>query len=435
MRKKITLFFAVAVLCSAASLFANGASEKSSGAAAKGLTLTVWDFKYGEVQADGAQKPMKEIDRLFMQKYPGVTVNHVAQPGEPQYYQIIQAAAAANQGPDVAMFHPGAREYGFSDILIDLTPFIQDIKDQFTPASIKMVSIGGVIGAPIKLLPMTMQGFGFYYNKADLKKAGLDPNSPPKSSADFLAACAKLQSAGILPITVGQTYTIDFFLRTLVANEFGPNVAGLKDGSQSFKNPQFKEGVEFIKTLIDKGYMDKAGFSVPYFNDAIEKYAAGNGAIFVGLLSDVGNWKKFSDALGADDIGYFPTINLPDYNYTDQQVAQGAGIGYGVLKWSKNQQAAVDYVKFYASGEAPKIYASDTGALSPNVAASGFGGNYPVLKTIQQYLKNNLAEDYIPMFYNGYEDDANRLCDQFFVTNQISVDQFISEYQKLITKK
>jgi len=435
MMRKLTLLLSVIAMCSTLSVFANGTAEKSSGAAAKNVTLTVWDFKYGEVQTDGAQKPMKEIDQLFMQKYPGVTVHHVAQPGEPQYYQIIQAAAAANQGPDVAMFHPGAREYGFSDILVDLTPSIQDIKDQFTPASMKMVSIGGVVGAPIKLLPMTMQGFGIYYNKADFRKAGLDPATPPKTAAEFLAACEKLKAAGIVPIEVGKTYTIDFFLRTLVANEFGPNVAGLKDGTESFSNPQFKEGVQFVKSLNDKGYLNKAGFSTPYFTDAIEKYAAGGGAIFVGLLSDVGNWKKFSDSFGADNVGYFPTINFPDFRYTDQQVAQGAGIGYGVLTWSKNIPDAVNYVKFYTTGDATRIYASETGALSPNASVTGMGTNYPVLDTIQTYLKNNLAEDYIPMFYNGYEDDANRLCDQLFVTGQITVDQFVSEYQKLITAK
>ena len=75
------------------------------------VTLTVWDFKFGP---NDAQKPMQQIDALFQQKNPGVTINHVAQPGEPQYYQIIQAAATANQGPDVAMFHPGAGSTGLA---------------------------------------------------------------------------------------------------------------------------------------------------------------------------------------------------------------------------------------------------------------------------------------------------------------------------------
>ncbi len=429
MIRKSILCFALIAAWVSVGVFASGTSEQSTGK----VTPTVWDFKYGEV--DGSPVPMKKIDALFTEKYPNVTINHVAQPGEPQYYQIIQAAASANQGPDVAMFHPGAREYGFGDFLVDLTPYVQDVKSQFTPASIQMVSMNGQVGAPIKLLPMTMQGFGFYYNKDYFRKAGLDPGQPPKTAAEFLAAAQKLKDAGLVPITVGQTYTIDFILRMLVANDFGPNVAGLKNGSVKFTDPLFRENVQFVKTLVDRGYLEKEGFSRTYFMDGINKFAAGGGAMFAGLLSDVGNWKAFSDKLGAGNVGYFPTINFPDSKYTDQQVAQGAGIGYGVMTWSKNQKTAIDYVKFYTTGDGARIFASDTGALSPNTAVTGFENDYPVLKTIQQYLKSNVAEDYIPMFYNGYEDDANRLCDQLFVTGQISVDQFISEYQKLIASK
>jgi raffinose/stachyose/melibiose transport system substrate-binding protein len=407
MIRRLALCLVLAALCVTPALFASPAQEAAQGK----VTLTVWDFKYGEV--DGAQKPMQQIDALFMQKYPNVTVDHVSQPLEPQYYQIIQAAAAANQGPDIAMFHPGAREYGFGDILVDLTPYIQDVKDQFTSASIAMVSMDGKVGAPIKLLPMTMQGFGIYYN---------------------LAACEKLKAAGIVPITVGQTYTIDFLLRALVANAFGPNVAGLKDGSVKYTDPIFRESVEFVKTLYDKGYLERDGFSRPYFMDGIDKFAAGSGGMFVGLLSDVGNWKAFSDKLGPNNVGYFPTVNLPGSRYKDQQVAQGAGIGYGVMTWSKNQKIAVDFVKFYTTGEGAAIYASATGALSPNTTVGGTGGAYPALGIIQRYLKGGLALDYLPMFYNGYEDDTNRLLDRLYITGELTVDQFIAEYQKLITK-
>ena len=70
MIKRSILCLAMAALCAA------GLSAQ---------TITVWDFKYGEAQAGGAQAPMKQIDALFMQKNPGVMVNHVSQPGEPQY--------------------------------------------------------------------------------------------------------------------------------------------------------------------------------------------------------------------------------------------------------------------------------------------------------------------------------------------------------------
>jgi ABC-type glycerol-3-phosphate transport system substrate-binding protein len=420
--KKVVLAIGLVLLCASTALYAQ-----------KQVTLTVWDFKYGEVNPSGAQAPMKQNDAAFEKANPGVKINHVSQPLEPQYYQIIQSAATANEGPDIAMFHPGARVNGFADIIIDLDSYIKDVKGQFTQASIEMCSLDQKLGQPVKVLPLTMQGFGIYYNKDYFKKAGLDPDKAPKSSADFLAACEKLKAAGIVPLTSGQTYTIDFFLRCAAANTYGPNVTGLVDGSQKFDNPVFRESVEFLKTIIDKGYVEKDGFSRPYFMDGIDKFASGDGAMFVGLLSDVGNWKIFSDKLGAKNVGYFPAVNFADGKYKDQQVMQGAGIGYGVMKWSKNQKLAADYVKFVTTGEGAKTYAAATGALSPNTAAGGSDDAYPVLKVIQGYLKTG-AKDYIPLFYNGYEDDANRLCDQLFITKEINVSQFINAYQKLITK-
>jgi len=417
--RKCILGIGLALLCSTAALFAQ-----------KQVTLTVWDFKFSEVNATGAQAPMKAADAAFEKANPGVKIDHVAQPTDAtQYYQIIQSAATANDGPDVVMFHPGARVNGFADIIVDLDPYIKDVLGQFTKDSVEMCSSGG----KVKVLPLTMQGFGIYYNKAYFKKAGLNPEKAPKTAAEFLAACEKLKAAGIVPITSGQSYTIDFFLRCAVANAYGPKVAGLVDGSQKFDSPAFKEVVAFVKTLVDKGYIEKEGLSRPYFMDAIDKFAAGGGAMFVGLLSDVGNWKVFSDKLGANDVGYFPAVNFKGQAFRDQQVAQGAGIGYGVMKWSKNQKLAAAYVKFVSTGDRAKNYASVTGALSPNLAASGGAGAYPVLKSIQGYLKNS-QKDYIPLFYNGYEDDSNRLCDRVFVTGELSADQFVSEYQKLGAK-
>jgi ABC-type glycerol-3-phosphate transport system substrate-binding protein len=422
--KRSVLLVCLALLCSAAAF-----------SAPKKITLTVWDFKYGEVNAGGAQAPMKANDEAFMKANPGVTVVHVSQPLEPQYYQIIQSAATANSGPDVVMFHPGARENGFGDILVDLGPYIKDVKGQFTESSIEAVSIDGKLGNTVKLLPLTMQGFGIYYNKEFFKKAGLDPEKAPKSSAEFLAACEKLKAAGIVPISSGQTYTFDFFLRCAAANAFGPKVSGLADGSQKFTDPAFKEAVTFLKTLVDKGYVEKDGLSRPYFMDGIDKFAAGNGAIFVGLLSDVGNWKAFSDKLGAKNVGYFPAVNFAGAKYKDQQVAQGAGIGYGVMTWSKNKKLAADYVKFVTTGKGAATYAAMTGALSPNTQAGGSDASYPALTSIQQYLKTGLAKDYMPLFYNGFEDESNRLCDRLFVTGELGVDAFLAEYQKLAEKK
>ena len=87
-------------------------------------------------------------------------------------------------------------------------------------------------------MPWSGQGIHFYYNKALFKKAGLDPNTPPKTWAQFLAACATLKNAGITPITAGwkDGYYAEWWVDVLSAQYMTPAQlasAGVKPNWQS----------------------------------------------------------------------------------------------------------------------------------------------------------------------------------------------------------
>ncbi len=395
-------------------------------------TLTVWDFKFGN--NDAAAKALKDLDTRFEAAHSGVKINHVGQPGD-TYYQLIQAAAAANQGPDVAMFHADSRLEQFASLVTTLDKKVTDVKAQFTPSSLAAVSSPAKVGGELKLLPLTAQGIGIYYNKALFKKAGLNPDKAPKSSAEFLAACEKLKAAGIVPIVTGKDYTIDFLFRCLIANIVGPNTDSLATSDAVFATPQFKEAATFVKTLTDKGYIEKEGLTRPYFMEAIDKYSAGSGAIFVGLLSDVANWKTFSDGLGILNVGYFPTVNLPGAKLKDQQSTQPAGIGYGVFTWTKQEKLALDYIKFVTTGNGAGSFATASGAISPNMMIDTAKIPYPILPSVIAYLKSSSSRDYTNYGQPNYQDEVHRLYDQVYLTGSMTVDQFVKENQKVFLAK
>lgn len=398
--------------------------------AAKQITLTVWDFKYADA---GMHSVMVKIDEMFMKKYPNVKIDHVAQPND-QYYQLLRAAAQANEGPDVAMFH-GARgdTYELDQFQVKLDKYIKPWRKEIPEDSWKVASTNRDLKKGVKIIPMTSQGFGFYYNKAYFKKAGLDPNAPPKDWNSFLAACEKLKAAGIVPITGGvKDYTSIFMIRCLAANVFGKDVAGLQTGKLSFaNNAAFKKAAEMMVELKQKGYFDPNGASIPYFMDAINMYAAGKGAIFCGLLSDVANWKQFSDALGKDNVGYFPSINFTEAKNKDMQSFQPVGIGYGVMTWSKNKDMGAKYAEFYARGEGAQAFVAGTGALSPNTSLDTEALGYPILKDIGGYLKKNISEDYQTWFIGSFENDLIAVTQQLLITGEINADKFVTEAQKV----
>jgi len=415
-------------------VWANGNGENGA-AKVKGATdITIWDFKYGDVQS--VQPAMIKIDELIMQKNPDIKINHVGQPND-NYYQLVRAAVQAGNGPDIIMFHGGVQAYEFDDYTIGLDKYIEPWRSEISEFSWEYCSADGAKSNPIHMVPLTTQGFGIYYNKALFKKAGLDPEKAPSDIDSFMDACKKLKAAGIVPITAGlqgSPYTVDFLFRCFVANIYGPDVKDLGTGKQNFKgNVAFKRASEIVQELFTKGYIDPAGTSTPYFMDAANNFAAGKGAMFIGLLSDVCHWKVFSDALGNDSVGYFPTINFPEAKYKDQQVGQPAGIGYSVMKWSKNPDAAMKVIEGYARGEGNAIWMGMTGALSPNKNVDIKSLGYPLVAEI---LERPFVLDFNTLLLN---EDANgnfdRYCAQAFVSNEVNLDKFIDSAQGMLDNR
>ncbi len=398
------------------------------------VTITVWDFKYGDVK--GVQPAMIKIDNLIMQNNPGIKIVHVAQPND-TYYQVVRAAVQAGEGPDVVMMHAGVQAYEFDPYTLPLDKYVSPWRKEISEFSWAFCSEGGDVKKPVHMVPLTTQGFGIYYNKALFKKAGLDPNKAPSDYASFMAACEKLKNAGITPIVAGlqgNPYTLDFLFRCLIANIYGPDTKALVTGGQNFKgNAAFKRAAQIVQELFKKGYMDPAGTSTPYFMDAGNNFAAGKGAMFVGLLSDVQHWKRFGDALGNENVGYFPTINFPEAKYKNQQVGQPAGIGWEIMKWTKNPDEAAKVVEGYARGEGNAIWMGMTGALSPNKMVDIKKLGYPLVAEI---LKRPFILDYNTLLLN---DDANvnfeRYLSQAYVSEEINLDKFIDSAQGMLDNK
>ena len=434
MRIGLKVLFGLFLLCAVSAVWAGGSKEKAEPKVQGPTEITIWDFKYGDVQ--GVQPAMKKIDDLIMQTNPGIKINHVGQSND-NYYQLVRAAVQAGQGPDIVMFHGGVQAYEFDDYTIEMNNYIASWRSEISEFSWAYCSASGDAAKPVHMVPLTTQGFGIYYNKELFKKAGLDPDKAPSDLDAFMAACEKLKKAGIVPITAGlqgSPFTVDFLFRCLIANIYGPDSKDLGTGKQNFQgNASFKRATEIMMELFKKGYIDPAGTSTPYFMDGINNFAAGKGAMFVGLLSDVGHWKAFGDGLGKDNVGYFPTINFPEAKYKNQQVGQPAGIGYSVMKWSKNPDAAMKVIEGYARGEGNAVWMGMTGALSPNKKVDIKSLGYPLVAEI---LQRPFVIDFNTLLLN---EDANgnfdRYCAQAFVSNEVSLDMFVESVQGMLDNK
>jgi raffinose/stachyose/melibiose transport system substrate-binding protein len=428
---KKTVFLLFCILLST-SLFAAGQQEaEGTGAAeAEEITLVVWDFKYGE--EEGAGPPFRKMDQMFMEAHPNVTIEHVAQPHD-QYYEIIRAAVSAQEGPDVAMFHAEQRAYEMADFMVTLDNYVEPIRDDISQNAWLACTPDRDFDSGIKMVPLTTQGLGFYYNKELFKQAGLDPEKPPKSWTDFLSTCETLKKAGITPFLWGNTpaYNTNWLYRTLLVNFYeSEGLAGFANGESNFTDERFVTVIEMMKEIQDRGYMDPEGASIPLFMDAINKFKNGKGAIFCGLLSDIAHWKDFADALGKDAVGYFPNINHPEAQNKNRQNSMGTGLGWGIMTWSKHKDVAAKYITHYVSGKAPLEFVNQTGALVPNSKIDYDSLGYPLLSEILDYLKNNAVDDPVAFIPAAANNDLMSYDELLFNSQEISVDEYIKRAQE-----
>ncbi len=428
MNKVKGLIILILVIMIPVNVFSAGEKEKEGEGV---VTLVVWDYKYGEEKMGSA---MKAIDDLFIKEHPNVIIEHVAQPHD-EYYDILRAAVASGSGPDVAMGAVDPKMWVFADYLVSLDSYIDEWRDEISEDVWLSCTTDNDFNGGIKLVPLTVQGLGWYYNKALFEKAGLNADQPPTDWSDFLSACAKLKSSGITPIIWGNTpsYGSEWLRRSLATNFYGKEgIEGFRTGISNFSDPEFVTIIEMINELSVKEYLDPRGAGQPIFMDSVDQFKAGKGALYLGLISDIAHWKDYADALGKDNIGYFPNINHPGAKYKDRQMNQLAGIGYGIFSYSENIDLAAEYLRAYASGEGPKILVNETGAMVPNVNVDLSSLGYPQLMEILGYLKTNSTPDlkrYITSEVRQKSIDYDSL---IFNAHELSVDEYIKKVQAIL---
>ena len=434
-KHKWFLLAVVFICCMALPVFAGGKQETVPDAVEKEevkegpVTLTVWDFKYAE-EVTGAA--FKKMDEMFMAENPGIKIDHIAQP-ETTYYEMLMATFTAETDVDVVLLHTDNRAWNMVDFYAVLDSYIQGSKDTYAPSARIACSASKNADSDIRMLPLTAQGLGMYYNKINFEKAGLDPEKAPVAWSDFLAACEALKNAGIPPIILGnqgKAFGIDFVYRVILATLYGQRIDGFADGSSNFTDQEFRTATRMIKTLYDKGYINVENGSIPYFMDAINEFKAGNGGFFCGLTSDIAHWKDFGDALGYENVGYFPSPVHPDAKFSDRQVNQGAGIAFAVVNYSDNVEEAAKYISFFTSGKAGKIFMDASGAIVPNNTIPVDESNKMLINILDK-MNNNAAPDYLTRVPGGMVNDFYNYLSLYFIAEEISEGDFIQAVQKL----
>ncbi|WP_406316001.1 extracellular solute-binding protein [Streptosporangium sp. NBC_01639] len=378
--KQRTLWSAVLVAalaltgCGSATRPASSPSDSS-----KVTKLVVWDWKSGDAAAASYVQKAKAD---FAKKHPGVTVEFVAQPFD-QYYTLLGAAIQAGTGPDVMLFNGGGQIRDRVDALLPLDQYVTGDRQRLTGWD-AFGKDGKVYAAPV-----TLQGHPIYYNKTLYEKAGLDPASPATTWDEFVGDCATIKrKTGATCFALGnkEGVGIQFFLSglgsaTLTPQEYDDWIAG----KRAWTSPNVKRIFELWKTAGGSGLNNDGANSTAMFNDAFAIFNSGKAAHIIGLMSDIGHWKDFSEFLGADKVGVMraPVVT----SGTSPNLPYDGGIGYAVAKRAKDPSLAVGLVRSLTTTDALASFHSDAGAIASDTTIDVSQGP-PAVGTIVSEIKS-----------------------------------------------
>jgi ABC-type glycerol-3-phosphate transport system substrate-binding protein len=252
-----------------------GCSAPSSSGASGNVTLTYLTFETPSLTASFWSSSIASTEK----QVPGVTIKDIVAPSTDRdsYAKQLQASGQ------------------FPDLLQSITP------STFAPAGLLkpydqnwvnanfMLPMGNAYKGKVYIPPTNSQIIPMvFYNKTLFAKAGI--SAPPKTWAQFMADCAKLKAAGIVPIELGGS---DSFAASmplvgiLSADVLGKDPNWLQEryaGKVHFTDPNVETAVAKYRTMVQDGYFEPGALGVSYA-DSITNFTSGKTAMYM-----MGSW-------------------------------------------------------------------------------------------------------------------------------------------------
>ena len=342
----------VTVLAVSATAACGGGGTSTSSSSGASKTLTYWASNQGSsLQADQA---VLGPELAKFQKQTGVKVN-LQVIGWPDLLNKILGATTSGQGPDVLNIgNTWAASLQATGAFVPFdTKALTAIggQDKFVPASF---ATGGVVGKPVTSVPLYGLVYGLYYNKKMFADAGLQP---PTTWQELQAAAAKLtipakNQYGM--VLEGGSYTESVHFAFIFGQQNGGQPFDAS-GKPTFTSPGMVSGVKQYVDLVGKDKVVNPS-NVQYKNgpEAPGDFAKGKAAMLMSQ-NNADNTLQ-ADGMKSTDYGVVAIPTPSPLPAGGKDVASFvAGINLSIFKNTKNQAAALQFVKFMTSPEEQTI--------------------------------------------------------------------------------
>lgn len=325
-------------------------------AAAK-TTITFW-YSWTGHEAQALESLIVEFNKT----HDDIQVKGISQGGWSNHHQKLLTAISGGTAPDVANLGSDyLPEWAHNGAIVPLDGYIKESKfdlSDFYQVSLQMGRQEGKIYG----LTLNQDTYALLWNKDLFKRAGLDPNKPPKTIEELDAMAEKLT----LKAKNGKIEQIGFLPDfpwghfDLYGPAFGGSFYDAKTGKITANDPAIIRALEW-----EQSYYKKYNFqSISTFKSGLGQYATPGYAFYAGKVAMVveGEWQsafipRFAPKLDWGAAPFPSPKDVPE--------AYGATTTVGSLliipKGSKHQKEAWEFIEWM---EQPKNAGKFSSAIS-----------------------------------------------------------------------
>jgi ABC-type glycerol-3-phosphate transport system substrate-binding protein len=365
------------------------------------------------------------------EKETGVKVSFETYAPSEVYRDKVRAAAGGKLLPEVYSPLGDKRELAAfikSGYIADLTPamdkgwrkdfYAKPLAQNTFDASNEFGVAPGVYG-----VPLDVSAIEIFYNKDLFKQAGLDPENPPQTWDEFIAAGKKLRSAGIQPFAsgFGEAWLIGVFAASYEWNLLGKQ--GIIDTYKGIIPYTDERWVRIFKLFdeMKQAGMFVSGIATMVNKDAERTFATGKVAMALNGSWGVNVYYSMNPAL---NYGIILPPKLKEAKFP-MMIFGGEGSSFNVNPMSPNEQKTIDFLKWVTAKDQQVLLAKETRNIPSNRTATA--DLPPILKKFAEDIDKTF--DPLPVIEDWQVTNVKNLGLQAIIIGEKTAEQVAKDVQ------
>jgi len=323
------------------------------------------------------------LAKRFNESQSEYKVNAVYKGSYPEAMAAAIAAYRAGNAPDLLqVFEVGtATMMAAKGAIKPVYEVMSEAGEKFDPKSY-IPAVAGYYSNPkgqMLSFPFNSSTTVFWYNKDAFEKAGLDPNKPPKTWPEVVAAMAKLKASGVAcPFTTGwQVWTQLESFSTWHNLPYLTEENGFAGSNPKliFNGPVQTRHIQNMQDWIKKGYFIYGGRK----NEPEAKFYSGECAMMTTSSAAYGTIKQQAKfKFGESELPYYADVPGAPQN----TIIGGASLWVMGGKPKANYKGVAKFLTFLSQPDVQAQFSEETGYLPITIAA------YDLVKKKGFYDKN-----------------------------------------------